>query len=236
MSIKRPVRALGPGTLIIGAPGSQLDISCQTTATKVTFDSDKEDDVPTLCGGVIAGEKNYTAKLEFTVGQDLEEDGVIDWTWAHAGEQHPVQFIPRSGEGAEINGTIVVDPIEYGGDVKKKNLSDAEWDFVGLPSFTPDATADSEAYPVMTVKTITLPGGTTGGTFTLTINGETTAAIPYNATVAQLKAALEALDVITSIMSVTAGALSWTVTFSDTITTMTGTGTSLTPSGSVTVV
>lgn len=43
------------------------------------------------------------------------------------------------------------------------------------------------------VQTATITGGPTGGTFTLTFNGETTAAIAYNATADAVRSALEAL-------------------------------------------
>lgn len=46
------------------------------------------------------------------------------------------------------------------------------------------------------VQTVTITGAPTGGTFTLTFNGQTTAAIPYNATAAQVQSALEALSTI----------------------------------------
>lgn len=147
MAIKRPIVSLGPGSLVFGATGSQLDISCQVTACKVTYDNDKEDDLPTLCGDTISGEKIYTAKLEFSLGQDLEKDGAIDWSLKNRGKEVPVAFIPKEGEVAKFAGTVVVDPIEFGGDVKKRNISDAEWDFVGMPTFTPDATDDSTTYP-----------------------------------------------------------------------------------------
>lgn len=44
------------------------------------------------------------------------------------------------------------------------------------------------------VHTITISGTPTGGTFTITYSTQTTAAIPYNATAAQVQAALEALS------------------------------------------
>lgn len=147
MAIRRKIKALGPGSLVFGSPGSQLDISCQVTAAKVTFDSDKEDDLPTLCGDNIAGEKNYTSKLEAEAGQDTEKDGLIDWTWKNAGKEAPVKFIPNEGETATVVGTVVIDPVEFGGDVRKRNISKFEFDFVGLPAFTPDGTDDSTEFP-----------------------------------------------------------------------------------------
>ena len=44
------------------------------------------------------------------------------------------------------------------------------------------------------VQTLTVTGGPTGGTFTITFSGQTTAAIAYNATAAVVQAALEALS------------------------------------------
>lgn len=148
MAIKRPPLTLGPGTLTFGEIGvDQLDISCQVTACKITFDSDKEDDLPTLCGGTITGEKVYTSKVEFSAAQDLETNGLIDWTWKNAGKEVPFTFAPRNDEVAAVKGRCVIDPVEIGGDVKKRNISDAEFDCVGLPVFTPDDTADSTEYP-----------------------------------------------------------------------------------------
>lgn len=44
------------------------------------------------------------------------------------------------------------------------------------------------------VQTVTITGGPTGGTYTLTFSGQTTAAIAYNATAAAVRTALEALS------------------------------------------
>jgi len=44
------------------------------------------------------------------------------------------------------------------------------------------------------VQTVTITGGPTGGTFTLTFSGQTTAAIAYNATAATVQTALQALS------------------------------------------
>ncbi|MFF9787191.1 hypothetical protein [Streptomyces nigrescens] len=53
-----------------------------------------------------------------------------------------------------------------------------------------------EPYAAVTneVQTVTVTGGPTGGTFTITWSGQTTAAIAYNATAAAVQTALEALS------------------------------------------
>lgn len=48
------------------------------------------------------------------------------------------------------------------------------------------------------VQTVSITGGPTGGTFTLTYNGQTTSAIPFSATAAQVQSALSALPNIGS--------------------------------------
>lgn len=80
---------------------------------------------------------------------------------------------------------------------------------------------------------VSLTGGPTGGTFTLTYSGQTTAAIAYNATAAVVQAALEALSNIAAgevVVSGSAGA--WRVEFVGTLAentvAITGSGASLT--------
>lgn len=58
------------------------------------------------------------------------------------------------------------------------------------------------------VQTVAITGGPTGGSFTLTFSGQTTAAIAYNATAAVVKTALEALsNVAVGDVTTTGGAL-----------------------------
>lgn len=61
-----------------------------------------------------------------------------------------------------------------------------------------DRTADGTVivYAADEVQTVAITGSPTGGTFTLTFAGQTTAALAYNATAADVEAALEALSTI----------------------------------------
>lgn len=126
---------LGPGELKIG--GDELDISCQMTSVKVTWDIDEDDPVPVLCGGSMPGDTTYTAKLEGEAYQDLTANGIVDYTWRNRGEIKTVEFTPSTGK-AKITGSIVIQPLEIGGDVGKKNTSDIEFSFAGDPVFTPN--------------------------------------------------------------------------------------------------
>lgn len=90
--------------------------------------------------------------------------------------------------------------------------------------------------PFNAVQVVTLVGNVTGGTFTLTYQGQTTTALDWDVASADLQSALEALSTIgAGNVSVTAGQApeSWDVEFvaalgNQTITTMTGNGTELT--------
>lgn len=66
----------------------------------------------------------------------------------------------------------------------------------GIPLGKNTTTGLYEPYAAVTneVQTLTVTGGPTGGTFTITWSGQTTAAIAYNATAAAVQTALEALS------------------------------------------
>lgn len=130
---------LGPGTITIGEVGTAVDFTAQLTGGTVSWDKDKEDDVPVLSGGVLAGETTYTAKISGNVFQDLgAANGLVAFTWEHKGESHPFSFVPNTDVGQEITGTVTIDPIDVGGDeAKKRPRSDFEWDFVGEPVLAP---------------------------------------------------------------------------------------------------
>lgn len=125
---------LGPGELKIG--GDELDISCQMTEVKITWDIDEDDAVPVLCGGTMPGDTTYQAKLEGEAYQDLTAGGIVDYTWKNRGEIKSVAFTPTTGE-AKITGSIVIQPLELGGEVGKKNTADIEFSFAGDPVFEP---------------------------------------------------------------------------------------------------
>lgn len=85
------------------------------------------------------------------------------------------------------------------------------------------------------VQTVTITGSPTGGTFTLTYSGQTTAGIAYNATASAVQSALEALSNIAVGDVVVSGSAGgpYTVTFTGTlgltnVATMTASGAGLT--------
>lgn len=132
------VRKLGPGVLTVGSAGSAVDFSRRVKSAKVTWSVKAEDDEPVLSGDVEAGDRTYTATLEATVFQDDGTDGgLVDFTWTQKGIQHPFTFTPYTG-GKSVTGEVIVDPLDIGGDVGKKNTSDIKWGCVGEPELVDD--------------------------------------------------------------------------------------------------
>lgn len=153
--IRRPLLTLGPGTLIFSPPpgtnGASLDISCQVTAITIGAEGDSEDPTPVLCGGAVAGARTYTWTLSFTAFQDILADGLVDWTWKHAGAEVPFTFVPdETSATAQVTGVAVVDPVNLGGDVGQRNTSEVEWGVPSKPKFTPgDGAALNDTTPAV---------------------------------------------------------------------------------------
>lgn len=127
---------LGPGSLVIGETGTPLEISCQVTAITLEFETDAEDDVPTLCGDVVPGDETESGTLTGTMYQDLYAGGIGDYSWANAGTTQPFVFIPNTDMAAEFEGTLKVRRLNIGGDVKTSPTTDFEWPLVGIPTPT----------------------------------------------------------------------------------------------------
>ena len=128
--------ATGPGTLTFGATADKVDFSGQVSSTKIVPDSDADDAIDVLSGDQVPGEIRFSATLEATFLQDFDARGCIAWSWENAGETVEFEFIPATAHGARFTGSVVVQPMEVGGDVRKKNTSDIKWQTVGLPKPT----------------------------------------------------------------------------------------------------
>jgi hypothetical protein len=129
---------MGPGVLAVGSAGSSIDFSARVTSAKVVPKVDAEDDVLTLAGTTESGDRTYTYTLDATVYQDDLRDGeLVEFTWLNAGAVLPVTFTPFAG-GKSVTGDVLIDPMEIGGDVGKKNQSDIKWAFIGAAELVDD--------------------------------------------------------------------------------------------------
>jgi hypothetical protein len=148
-----------------------------------------------------------------------------------------VNFRTRGGALAINRDLLIPDPEIGGGrDIADAYLGAAVWSgdiefyarLRSLPVLLRAALGLNAVGPTgaQEIETLTITGAPTGGTFTLTYSAQTTTALPYNATAAQIQAALQALsnigdlDVIvtggpfpaTAVVVSFVGALSGTVT------------------------
>lgn len=114
----------------------------------------------------------------------------------------------------------------------QEELDGFEFELLALDPFVPLTSFN----PLMTNATVTIGGSPTGGTFTLTYAGQTTAGIAYNAAASAVQSALEALSTIGSGNATVTGSSGgpYTVVI-ETPGTLTGSGAGLTPSGTVTI-
>lgn len=136
-SPKREPLKLGPGVLTLGEIASPLDMSCQLTNLVIQCEADTEDAEPTLCGGSLAGDRAYTWTMTGNVAQDLELNGVVDYTWKNKGKQVPFDFTPNKDIATtKVTGTVIIDPLSLGGDVGKRGMSEFEWSIIGDPQLS----------------------------------------------------------------------------------------------------
>jgi hypothetical protein len=125
------------GTLTFGATGG-VDASTLITKAGTKWKADSDDPVEVLSGAMIAGDRTYTCQLTFTAYQDdMEDGGLIAYSWAQKGAEVPFTFTPAAG-GRQVVGTAIVDPLDVGGDVGAKNTTDVTWDCVGEPELADD--------------------------------------------------------------------------------------------------
>lgn len=119
-------------------------------------------------------------------------------------------------------------PRTFGGE----DLDGFELELLALEPFIPLTSFN----PLETNATVTIGGSPSGGTFTLTFAGQTTSGIAYNAAASAVQSALEALSTVGSGNATVTGSAGgpYTVVI-DVPGTLTGSGASLTPSGTVTV-
>lgn len=134
---------MGPGVLTLN-PGAPFEMNTQLTNARVEWSENvsTDDAIDALSGDQLQGNEtaDYTAKLAGTCVQDLEETGLLAFTWENMGVEMPFTFQPRDDALLTVTGTVRIAPLNLGGDVKSRPTSDFSWSCVSdLPAlaFTP---------------------------------------------------------------------------------------------------
>jgi hypothetical protein len=130
---------LGPGTLEIGATGSEIDVSCLVNGCRISPTKNEGDATQKLCGTKVPGSITYTAKLSgnLDVDADAGAAGLFALSWAEPGTQQGFTFTPNTADGVMAAGTLVIDPLDFGADKYGDTLtSDFEFTIVGDVTYT----------------------------------------------------------------------------------------------------
>jgi len=128
---------LGPGTLTIGAIGTPIDVSCLVNNATLTSDKDEGDSTTKLCGDVKPGAVTYTYSLSGNTDTDIADPaGLFALSQAEPGSQQDFSFTPSTEAGTVATGTLVIDPLDFGGDTTGETMtSDFEFTLVGAPVY-----------------------------------------------------------------------------------------------------
>jgi hypothetical protein len=137
-------RKLGPGTLKIGATGSEIDVSCLINSATITADKNEGDSVTKLCGDTKPGAITYAYHLDGNIDTDVAlSTGLFALSQTHPGDQYAFTYTPNTEFTApataatSATGTLVIDPLDFGGDTMGEYMSsDFSFTVVGQPEYT----------------------------------------------------------------------------------------------------
>lgn len=139
----------GNGKLLLGT--APLDITSQLTSCAVNPKEDVKttDAIPVLDDTEIPeeSESSFTYSLAGKLFQDLIVDGIVDFSWDHAGEEVEVVFVPDLPLDRGFAGIVYMVPLAVGGDITKPKTrpqSDFEWRFKEKPTFGSYDSVDDE--------------------------------------------------------------------------------------------
>lgn len=128
------VITVGPGRFTIGSDVDLTTFSGQVTSLRLVPSVDVGDAIHVLDGGEVSGDRTESWTVSGTMLQDFgAATSKTEWLFTHRGEDMEFSYAPSSAMGKEINGTLTVEAIEIGGDVKSKPTSDFEFKLVGPP-------------------------------------------------------------------------------------------------------
>jgi hypothetical protein len=129
---------LGPGELSIGAVGTEIDVSCLVNNAVIAADKNQGDSTTKLCGTVTPGSVTYEYTLSGNTDIDISDPaGLFALSQAEPGSQQAFTFTPSTEAGTEATGTLIIDPLDFGGDTTGETMaSDFEFALVGAPVYT----------------------------------------------------------------------------------------------------
>lgn len=136
-------RKLGPGVLTIGATGTETDASCLINSATITADKNEGDSTTKLCGTTKPGAITYAYHLDGNLDIDSAvADGLFALSQSSPGDEFAFVFTPNeeftapATAGTTATGTLVLDPLDFGGDTMGEYMSsDFSFTIVGQPAY-----------------------------------------------------------------------------------------------------
>lgn len=131
------VYKLGPGTLEIGATGTEVDVSCLINNATISADKTQGDSTTKLCGTVRPGSVTYDYTLGGNIDLDIDDPaGLFALSQSAPGTEQSFTFTPSTEAGTTATGTLILDPLDFGGDTTGEDMtSDFEFALVGKPVY-----------------------------------------------------------------------------------------------------
>jgi len=133
-----PSVKLGPGTLKIGATGTEIDVSCQLNGGRITTNVDTGDSVTTLCGTTEPGAMTFDFEFSGNINVDIQAGAtsLFALSWSAKGTEQNFIFTPNTADGTSATGKLIITPLDLGADAFGDPLaSDFTWPLVGEPTF-----------------------------------------------------------------------------------------------------
>lgn len=130
----------GPGTIKVGASGSEVDFAGEVLGGTVTHTYEDVGDQRTMLDGTVrAATRTRIDGLTFSVENDLTAAGLYQYCVTNDREDMAFTYVPNTAGAAQWAGTITVSlPAEIGADeFNAPIVSDVEWSGVGPFTFTP---------------------------------------------------------------------------------------------------
>lgn len=129
---------MGPGSLTIGDVGDLQAFQSQITNARLVPNVDQGDALNVLSGESVPGDRDESWTLAGTIVQDLGAgiagaDSLVEWLFVNRGTTLPFIFVPNTAAGRQVSGSLTVEAVEIGGDVKSKPTSDFEFQVSGDP-------------------------------------------------------------------------------------------------------
>lgn len=136
----------GPGTVIIGGTGTELDFTCEVLGGSVAHEyEDVGSDRRNLCGDERRAARRRRDRVRFKVENDLTAAGLYAYLYGKGEDPaaEPISYTPNTAGGAGWAGSIIpLLPAEIGaGEYAEPIASEVDWPADGLLTFTPATAA-----------------------------------------------------------------------------------------------